>query len=81
MSRCIICNKVLSGFELSRTSTSSGQPLYMCNEDYQWVKSDVPSTVNYDLEHESDVDYVEDDFDRPMPGPFKFYAVEGEDNG
>jgi hypothetical protein len=61
--RCICCNKLLTDFECSRKSITTGDYLDMCSECYKHIKDDVTVIENNDLLHIQDVINVEDVYD------------------
>lgn len=61
--RCVCCNSLLSDFEATRRSASTGDFLDMCNECYHTVRDDIDVYERYDLRHESDIETEEEDED------------------
>lgn len=47
--RCYCCDKVLSDFESTRKSVTTGDYLDMCNKCYYTIKEDLVSEERYDL--------------------------------
>ena len=67
--RCVCCNKILSEFESTRKSITTGEYLDMCNRCYGTISKDVLTYEGYDLfddEDEQDpkelfdLDYLQD---------------------
>ena len=61
--RCICCDKLLTDFECSRKSITSGEYLDMCSECYKHIKDDVDVIENSDMLHIQDVVDIENDID------------------
>ena len=59
--RCYCCNSLLSDFEATRRSATTGDFLDMCNDCYYTVKDDVDVYERSDLRHESDIEIETDD--------------------
>ncbi len=59
--RCYCCNSLLSDFEATRRSATTGDFLDMCNDCYYTVKDDVDVYERSDLRHESDIEVEVDD--------------------
>jgi len=47
--RCYCCDKLLSDFESTRKSVTTGEYLDMCNKCYSTIKDDLVSEERYDL--------------------------------
>jgi hypothetical protein len=47
--RCYCCDRVLSDFESTRKSATTGEYLDMCNKCYSTIKDDLLSEERYDL--------------------------------
>jgi len=50
--RCVACNNILTPFESTFKSSTSGEFLDLCTKCYKFIKEDVPVVVNNTLEHE-----------------------------
>lgn len=59
--RCYCCNSLLSDFESTRRSATTGDFLDMCNDCYYTIKDDVDVYERSDLRHESDIETEGDD--------------------
>jgi hypothetical protein len=57
--RCYCCDKILSDFESTRKSVSTGDYLDMCNKCYSTIKDELHSEERYDL-FDGDEDELED---------------------
>ena len=57
--RCYCCNKILSDFEATRKSVSTGEYLDMCNKCYATIKDELHAEERYDL-FDGDEDELED---------------------
>lgn len=44
--RCVACDKLLTEKENSRKSITTGKYLQLCDEDYEPIEQDVPTTTN-----------------------------------
>ena len=53
--RCIACNKLLTDFESSRKSVTTGEYIDMCTDCYKHIRDDVNVIENNDLLHINDV--------------------------
>ena len=60
--RCVCCNKMLTDFESSRKSVTSGEYLDMCTDCYKHIKEDVYTIENNELLHIQDVIDIEDNY-------------------
>jgi hypothetical protein len=54
--RCLACNKVLSDFEATRKSATTGQYVDLCNHCFHDVEYDIASVVREDLRDEESFD-------------------------
>ena len=59
--RCVACNKLLSDFESTRKSVTTGEYLDLCNHCFHTIQSDAPSTEREDLRDDDDTIYDDDD--------------------
>jgi len=57
--RCYCCDKILSDFESTRKSVTTGDYLDMCNKCYATIKDELHSEERYDL-FDGDEDALED---------------------
>ena len=57
--RCYCCNKILSDFEATRKSVSTGEYLDMCNKCYATIKDEIKAEERYDL-YDGDEDKLEE---------------------
>ena len=58
--RCGCCDKLLSDFESTRKSVSTGEYLDICNKCYATIKDDLLSEERYDL-YDGDEDQLTED--------------------
>ena len=58
--RCYCCDKILSDFESTRKSVTTGDYLDMCNKCYATIKEDLHAEERYDL-FDGDEEELEDD--------------------
>lgn len=75
--RCYCCNKLLSSFESTRKSATTGEYLDMCNKCYGTIKNDMPSLERTDLATEDD--YEDDDFCQEEDSYFSDYEINEDD--
>jgi len=53
--RCLCCNKLLTDFESSRKSVTTGEYIDMCTDCYRHIRDDVDVIENNNLLHIQDV--------------------------
>lgn len=59
---CQCCDKLLTDYEATRRSVTTGEFIDLCNQCYSTISKDVLTLDRGDLRHESDdVEYIEDD--------------------
>lgn len=66
--RCYCCDKLLSDFESTRKSVTTGEYLDMCNKCYSTIKDELHAEERYDLfdgdeEELEDESFLSDDLD------------------
>ena len=54
--RCLACNKVLSDFEATRKSATTGQYVDLCNHCFHDVEYDIASLEREDLRNDDSFD-------------------------
>lgn len=57
--RCYCCNKILSDFEATRKSVTTGEYLDMCNKCYATIKDELHAEERHDL-YDGDEDKLEE---------------------
>ena len=58
--RCYCCNKILSDFESTRKSASTGEYLDMCNKCYSTIKDELHAVERHDL-YDGDEENLEEE--------------------